>query len=174
MRDAITLYDVLVETMGGNVIRLARFNTRLEADAYLTDPSSWRRAWVSERQFDPRSRAPNNCAPWPQFEVARLVEHLEPRVLSYREIGVAMGKTKNEVIGKAARLGYGKEPDPERRPTIEFPPSGRCLYPHGNPGEADSHFCGASVAFAGSPYCPEHRSLCVVAGSQARRELEVA
>jgi len=30
-----------------------------------------------------------------------------------------------------------------------------CLWPHGDPGEADFHFCG-SPAVDGKPYCPEH------------------
>ncbi len=30
-----------------------------------------------------------------------------------------------------------------------------CLWPHGDPGDADFHFCG-SAAVEGKPYCPEH------------------
>jgi len=30
-----------------------------------------------------------------------------------------------------------------------------CLWPHGDPGEADFHFCGAP-AVEGKPYCPQH------------------
>lgn len=30
-----------------------------------------------------------------------------------------------------------------------------CLWPHGDPGEVDFHFCGAP-AVEGKPYCPQH------------------
>lgn len=30
-----------------------------------------------------------------------------------------------------------------------------CLWPHGDPGDADFHFCGAP-AVESKPYCPEH------------------
>ena len=33
--------------------------------------------------------------------------------------------------------------------------AGGCLWPIGDPGDSDFHFCG-EVEQAGKPYCPEH------------------
>ncbi len=54
----------------------------------------------------------------------------------------------------------------DRRPAAPVPPprwtvrrreagGPACLWPLGDPGEADFHFCGAP-AVEGKPYCPEH------------------
>ena len=36
-----------------------------------------------------------------------------------------------------------------------------CKWPHGDPGDADFHFCGAPAA-DGRPYCPEHCAIAYV------------
>ncbi len=52
------------------------------------------------------------------------------------------------------------EPAPEPRPTISKDPRGaKCLWPIGDPRQAEFHFCGGS-AIEGKPYCADH---CAVA-----------
>jgi GcrA cell cycle regulator len=69
-----------------------------------------------------------------------------------------MGISKNAVIGKLDRLVQCKE-NPEEKPVSTvtpnpFPPPRACLWPHGHPGDADFHFCGAK-ALPGKSYCAE-------------------
>lgn len=38
-----------------------------------------------------------------------------------------------------------------------------CQYPHGDPRDADFHFCGAPLEVRdGRPYCPKHEALCTI------------
>ncbi len=47
-------------------------------------------------------------------------------------------------------------PPPPPRWTVTRNANGRsCLWPFGDPGEPEFHFCGAQ-AVEGKPYCPEH------------------
>ena len=101
---------------------------------------------------------------------------------SASHIGKIMGVSKNAVVGKAHRLKLPARPSPIRgerparpaprplpkpRPMLEVVPkaaprpvrrrngAGGCLWPIGDPGDSDFHFCG-EVEQAGKPYCPEH------------------
>ncbi len=49
-------------------------------------------------------------------------------------------------------------PPPPPAPRLAVRRDGKgpnCLWPHGDPAEAEFHFCGAP-AVEGKPYCPEH------------------
>jgi len=46
------------------------------------------------------------------------------------------------------------EPVPQPRPTKD-PRGAKCLWPYGDPRQAEFHFCGAS-AIEGKPYCAAH------------------
>ncbi len=101
---------------------------------------------------------------------------------SASHIGKVLGVTKNAVIGKAHRLKLPARPSPIRRtpggprlpkpapvakrvPKIPVRPVFRatrarhgapaCLWPIGDPSEADFHFCGGETV-PGKPYCLEH------------------
>lgn len=82
------------------------------------------------------------------------------------EAGRLLGVSKNAVIGRGYRIGvlWARRPKmqqkPPQKPIAEFPPPGRCVFPHGHPGAADFHFCGAEVARPGVPCCPDHFAIC--------------
>jgi len=111
-------------------------------------------------------------------------------------IGNALGVSKNTVIGKAHRLKLPSRPSPIRLSTSPRKPkpapmakrvikvkpkpilrtarprngAPACLWPIGDPGEADFHFCGAETV-PSKPYCPEH---CARAYVARRRDDRVA
>lgn len=78
-------------------------------------------------------------------------------------IGLAMGVSKNTIIGKVHRLGMELRCEANRsspipnppKPGVEFPPPNHCQFPHGHPHVEGFHFCGAKNE-PGYPYCPEH------------------
>ncbi len=88
----------------------------------------------------------------------------ERPVLTFTEIGRRLGCSKGAVIGAAHRHLLDevearqrlREPEPPApMPVLQFPSSGECNWPLGNPGEPDFHFCCAG-ALRGSVYCTEH------------------
>jgi GcrA cell cycle regulator len=91
------------------------------------------------------------------------------------ELGVMV--TKNIPLAKAARMHIMelspnsalnplsvafKGPKPCR---AGFPERG-CLWPHGDPGDEDFHFCGKQL-MVGRPYCAAHAALAYVKPSRA-------
>jgi len=97
--------------------------------------------------------------------------------LSTSEIGRRLGITKNAVIGKVHRLGL-----PQRRPSpkpreeevvhylrLDGVSSGMCIWPIGEPGDRDFHFCG-EPALPGKPYCASHCQLAYIKIKEAKAE----
>lgn len=113
--------------------------------------------------------------PWPTEQTARLVELVEAGTMSYGDIAIVMGMNKNMVIGKAKRLGLSNVRSTGKRdegsPTIEtrlaaldiFPGYGRCVFPLGDPGNAEFRFCGEGAGEGA--YCGQHWSATHVRGS---------
>ena len=103
-------------------------------------------------------------------------------------IGKAIGVSKNAVIGKAHRMHLTSRPSPIKRsptirtvarpvplpkPVVEAPPrpaprpvskkadGPACLWPIGDPGQSDFHFCG-DPSVSGKPYCEKHCELAYI------------
>ena len=119
---------------------------------------------------------------WTEERVAELIR-LWQAGHSASAIGKMLGVSKNAVVGKAHRMQLPSRPSPIKQGTIPrriskpaqpatktivtrpAPPPRRvvrhdkhgrsCMWPNGDPGEPDFHFCGA-VALEGKPYCEEH------------------
>jgi hypothetical protein len=76
------------------------------------------------------------------------------------ESAARLGTTKNACIGRANRLSYTWRRSPvaaiRRRPKIDFPETGRCVFPHGDLPEMT--FCGHR-AVEGRSYCEAHAAI---------------
>lgn len=127
----------------------------------------------------PVPRPPRPESDWTTERIAEL-RQLWASGLSCREIGLKLGVTRSAVGGKARRLDLrwrGKQSTPPKHPTAsiagltldDWPKLGECLYPHGDVGDPDFHFCKKPVATNGAPYCFEHHKLCFVAAKPMRR-----
>jgi GcrA cell cycle regulator len=116
---------------------------------------------------------------WDEQSVEALRRMVRVEGKTFEAIGRELGISKNACIGKARRLGI--EPTAEtplnqrqkgqRLPPLSasvrwaaldamFPPKGHCVYPIGDPQEADFHFCGDAVRTPGESYCAEHHRIC--------------
>ncbi len=117
---------------------------------------------------------------WTEAQIADL-KRLWTAGHSTSQIGTVLGVSKNAVIGKAHRIKLPPRPSPirhssepkkpkparfpKRVPKIQrrlvFKPTRArngapsCLWPTGDPGDADFHFCGGKTV-PGRPYCLEH------------------
>lgn len=95
---------------------------------------------------------------WTEEKTA-LLRQLWEAGQSASEIAKRLGDvSRNAVIGKAHRLGLAARPSPIRaRAEVAAPVvTGRaCVWPIGDPGDADFHFCGGR-AEPGRPYCAGH------------------
>lgn len=91
----------------------------------------------------------------------------DAELLALREAGLStiriaeiLGCSKNAVIGRLTRLGYGvPRQGPQPRPVYAYEAldADGCRWPLGHPGDDGFHFCGArQLAGAGRPYCPDH------------------
>ncbi len=117
---------------------------------------------------------------WTEAQIADL-KRLWIAGHSTSHIGTILGVSKNAVIKKAHRLKLPARPSPIRhssepkkpkraplpkqvrkiqrrpifRPTRPRIGAPSCLWPTGDPGDADFHFCSGKTV-PGKPYCPEH------------------
>jgi len=127
---------------------------------------------------------------WSADRIAQL-RALKAQGLNARKIGLALGTTKNAIIGKLRRLNWspgdappveplGPEAGPAKPPPPPEPPpppkrmpqcalieltDDACRWPIGDPGRAGFAFCGEETAGLGLPYCPAH---CLVAYNPKR------
>lgn len=82
--------------------------------------------------------------------------------LSFADAAKEMGMTKNQLIGRAHRLGWKTKQKSgttmqQRLEKIDiFPSAGHCLFGIGDPGDDGFHFCGEKVAVDGASYCGPH------------------
>jgi len=75
------------------------------------------------------------------------------------EIGRQLGLTKNAVVGRVHRMGLPARRASAHRGKRHLGPT--CLWPIGDPADADFRFCG-EPAQAARPYCAEHCALAYV------------
>lgn len=124
-----------------------------------------------DSEHTPRRRRGGGCDPSPFWErhdddLRRLAA--EGKTTS--QAAAILGVSKNAIIGRSHRitgvtwmLSRGPRPPKPvapKKPAIEFPTAGRCVYPHGDPRRSEFHFCGDAVVYAGAPYCETHAALC--------------
>lgn len=105
---------------------------------------------------------------WDEERLAKL-KQLWAEGMSVTRIGIALGVTRNAVVGKAQRIGLPrrKSPIPElkdpgvagRRRSLQTVARQwvrtRCSWPLGDPQSGDFRFCGEPVS-SGRPYCEHH------------------
>lgn len=99
---------------------------------------------------------------WTAEKIATLMA-LWDEGLTTSDIGDRLGITKNAVVGKVHRLGLPKRGSPIRskpepkKDTVSMAKlrPGMCVWPEGEPGSEEFHFCGAE-AVEGKPYCAAH------------------
>lgn len=77
----------------------------------------------------------------------------------------------NEAQRAMKRAAETREKRVESPPRSQFPGFGCCVWPHGDTGTPDFHFCGASAAEPGAPYCHKHMAVAYVAPGRRKAEL---
>lgn len=110
-------------------------------------------------------------SPWTDEEIKFLEDNWMS--MSASNIGDRLGRTKNSIIGKSARLGLKRKQNPGRRRSLfvsnifdgkekgngsiyfSDAEKGQCLYMSGT----DGIICGKKV-MDGSPYCEECHAIC--------------
>lgn len=117
---------------------------------------------------------PPRTTTWPDHMVAELKRLWLADRLSCTEIGKAIGKSKNAVVGKAFREGLpSKKANTSNRqapsqhiaahpPAWIAPVVRSCAWPIGTPGKPGFYFCGGEVV-EGKPYCKDHCKVAYVA-----------
>lgn len=93
-------------------------------------------------------------------ETRAAIRRLWSQGLSTREIGLALGITKNAVVGLAHRMGLERPSPIIRRPKPDpLPPAReRCQWIEGEPSADDACKCGEPVIANPlfRPYCEDH------------------
>lgn len=135
----------------------------------------------------------SNPNTWPSKDDDRL-RALWGGGLSTAKIAVALGKSKNAVVGRAHRLNLPSRPSPikarlDGAPIIRTPTPPRmrksvspvihgprvltgtmkpqpCCWPIGEPGKRSFHFCNAA-SVPGKPYCDLHCAIAYVRAEKA-------
>lgn len=118
---------------------------------------------------------------WTQRDVAEL-RRLWALGQSYKDMGIALGRTRGAVVTKVHSLKLGvrsqtikmAQARQEKVRTLsadDWPSKGECVYPIGEVGQPDFHFCRAPVENDQKPYCAEHNKLCY---SRAYTRKEIA
>jgi GcrA cell cycle regulator len=86
---------------------------------------------------------------------------------SARSLDARRGSGLGQTAGGTARLS-------SQRARVEQRGSASgCLWPIGDPGDADFHFCGAEPV-PGKPYCEEHAARAYITRSRSERGEEAA
>ena len=140
-----------------------------------------RRRGVSpaERQLAERSLAQPvaRTAPRLDLDFDRMRELWEghPEITA-KVIGERFGISKNAVIGHASRKQWaarGETPEPPPKPPrAEFPSSGHCVFPIGDPRQPEFRFCGIRHGNFDRPYCEQHHAIACVPQRHAREAAE--
>lgn len=81
--------------------------------------------------------------------------------VSFRLAARELAVSKNTLIGLAQRNGLINHRERPVATIIQFPERGGCVWPIGDPRDADFGFCGAARSGDG-PYCAEHRKCAYV------------
>ena len=102
---------------------------------------------------------------WTPHKIS-LLRELWSEGLIASDIAGRMGVSKNSIIGAVHRFKFPKRNSPihpRKKPKIEPPKlltladlgAGQCLWPLGDPGDVDFHFCGDRIQI-GRSYCVSH------------------
>jgi len=127
------------------------------------------------------SRGPQQkMSEWTSERIAALIA-LWNEGLTTSEIGNRLGITKNAVVGKVHRLGLPKRGSPiKQKPqkpadvvSLAALRPGMCVWPIGDPGTEEFHFCGQD-SVPEKPYCGEHCARAYVKPSKDERRSRVA
>jgi GcrA cell cycle regulator len=110
---------------------------------------------------------------WTDQQSADLRRMWDGENLPVPDIAHALGMNKNQVVGKAHRMGLQSKRQSGGRPKARknAPPVGKrevhdlaplairtCRYPHGDPRTPGFRFCGGAVML-GKPYCASHMAV---------------
>jgi hypothetical protein len=110
--------------------------------------------------------------------------------LTFEQAGTRIGMTKSACVGMASRCGIRPAASaPLSKAQLwsrkliapisgmiarldalnPFPAPGSCVFPKGNPGAPDFHFCGDAVAIPQMPYCAVHAKVCFLSKAAAEQ-----
>lgn len=107
---------------------------------------------------------------WTQFQINVLTD-LWAEGLTGTEIGLRLNKSKNSVIGKAARLGLARRKHIIKgfhKKTLMDLGESDCRYPLGDRKEPAFRYCGRKIK-PGSSYCPKHHKKCFIPNSRSNQ-----
>lgn len=96
--------------------------------------------------------------------------------LTAEKIGKQFGLSRNSILGYAYRLRWNQRiltilsTLDERMDKLTFPPAANCVFPVGDPGTEDFHFCAAVKQNRFVPYCDEHFKMTHISASVLKVE----